>query len=44
VSYGPAFASLSSIAKRNLPALGTRLKESSTLQDDQYRLQVQVMF
>src|SRR5262249_16321310 len=44
VTYGPGFASLSSIAKRNIPALGTRLKTNTTFEDDQYRLQAQIVF
>jgi phosphate-selective porin len=44
ISYDSGFASLSGIARRNLPALGTRLRSGTVFQDDQYRLQAQMVF
>lgn len=44
VAYGAGFGGLSSLAKRNIPALGTRLPGVTTYQDDQYRLQAQFVF
>lgn len=44
VTFGAGFSSLSPIAKRNLPALGTRLRTDTTFEDDQYRLQAQIVF
>ena len=44
ITYGAGLASISSLGKRNLPALGTRLTTGSSFHDDQYRLQAQVVF
>jgi phosphate-selective porin OprO/OprP len=45
IAYGAGYAGLSAIAKRNIvPALGTRLSSNTAFQDEQYRLQAQVVF
>lgn len=44
ISYDAGVGSLSSIASRNLPALGTRLVTGEDLSDTQFRLQAQLAF
>ena len=44
IRYDGGFASLSSIAKRGIPPLGTRLSTDTVLQDEQYRVQAQLDF
>lgn len=45
IAYGAGYAGLPAIAKRNItPAAGTRLSSNTALQDEQYRLQAQIVF
>jgi len=44
ISYGSGFAGLSAIAKRGLPPLGARLSSGTVFQDEQYRVQAQIVF
>jgi len=44
ISYDKMYGSLSSIAKRNLPSLGTRLVSGKDLTDTELRVQMQVAF
>lgn len=44
ISYDKMYGSLSSIAKRNLPSLGTRLVSGEELTDTELRVQMQVAF
>jgi phosphate-selective porin OprO and OprP len=44
VKYEAGYAGLSSIARRGLPSLGTRLAGAQDYKDNQFRLQLQVSF